>query len=96
VAVRGTGGRRVSQRPVDRRFGLRSDQASYWLEVGLWSYENEEGLGNEKAYDSDRFIGSGTFRFCFKLAGERGFRPVRCRLCSLVCNKIRDEKLDGV
>jgi hypothetical protein len=96
VAIRGFGGRCVSQHPVDRRFGLRGGQASYWLEVGLWSYENEEGLGNEKAYDSDRFIGSGTCHFCFKLGGERGFRPVRCRLCSLVCNKIRDEKLDGV
>lgn len=96
MAIRGTGGRCVSQRPVDRRFGLRGDQVSYWLEVGLWSHTNEEGLGNEKAYDSDRFHGSGTFRFCFKLGGERGFRPVRCRLCSLVCNKIRDEKLDGV
>jgi hypothetical protein len=53
-----------------------------------------QNLGNEKAYDSDHFIGSGTFRFCVKLGGERGFRPVRCRLCSLVCNKIRDEKLD--
>ena len=96
MAIRGTGGRCVSQRPVDRRFGLRGGQASYWLEVGLWSYENEEGLGKENAYESDRFIGSGTIRLCVKQGAERGYRQVRSRLCSLVCNKIRDEKLDGL
>jgi hypothetical protein len=36
------------------------------------------------------------FTFCFKLRGEGGFRPLHFWPCSLVRNKVPDEKHDGM